>query len=246
MEHRFEMVSLKKQKQSCRLVGWRHDKPAIPASFWLKWMACHLSVKTGTTGRQLLSRLQWPRVLRRWVAWAVGCCGFQTLGHWPGEDREAGEGGNSSDRACRLLGWLRQHLLPPPSRLRWGRRSSSGNTQEWQRRNLRERKSWEDNVGRSVVGGEGEKRGEVDPRRGLRKRSSWIPSGISFARPFHRSHGGAERKERKRGKGKQASRRSGDMDKVGYPRKARARIPLGFFIAAPTGRGTTRQECWWG
>ena len=121
MEHRFEMVSLKNQKQSCRLVGWRHDNPAIPASFWLKWMA---------TGRQLLSRLQWPRVLRRWVAWAVGCCGFQTLGHWPGEDREAGQGGWSFRGSCRLLGWLRQHLLPPPSRLRWGRRSSSGNTQE--------------------------------------------------------------------------------------------------------------------
>lgn len=44
---------------------------------------------------------------------------------------------------------------------------------------------------------------------------------------------GAERKERKRGKGKKTSRRSGDMDKVGYPRKVRARIPLGFFIAAP-------------
>ena len=102
-----------------------------------------------------------------------------------------------------------------------------------QRRNLRERKSWEDNVGKSVVGGEGEKRGEVDPRRGLRKRSSWIPSGISFARPFHRSHGGSRKRERKRGKGKKASRRSGDMDKVGYPRKVRARIPLGFFIAAP-------------
>ena len=44
------------------------------------------------------------------------------------------------------------------------------------------------------MGGEGEKRGEVDPRRGLRKRSSWIPSGISFARPFHRSHGGSRKK----------------------------------------------------
>ena len=125
MEHRFEMVSLKNQKQSCEGMTTLQFLLVSGSSEWL--VTC-----------------LWKQAPQG-DSWCPGCSGLESLGdelreQWGAAGSrllatdlvriEAGQGGWSFRGSCRLLGWLRQHLLPPPSRLRWGRRSSSGNTQE--------------------------------------------------------------------------------------------------------------------
>lgn len=90
--------------------------------------------------------------------------------------------------------------------------------------------------------------GPVTREKEQRFRAPWhiARNRISFLRAashdlFVEAMAAEEKRERKQGTRKLALRRSGEIDKVGYPRKARARIPLGFFTAVP---GPTKWRGW--